>query len=169
MTERETRTQWFTEARFGMFIHWGLYAIPGRGEWYMSEAKIPAEQYEQYMLEFTAKAYDPRDWVRRAKRAGMQYVVLTAKHHDGFCLWPTATTKHSVASSSWKNGQGDVVKELRKACKKYGMRFGLYLSPWDRNAECYGDSPRYNKFFIRQLTELLTNYGEVHEVWFDVR
>ena len=94
-------------------------------------------------------------------------VILTAKHHDGFCLWPTATTKHSVASSSWKNGQGDVVKELRKACKKYSMRFGVYLSPWDRNAECYGDSPRYNEFFIRQLTELLTNYGEVHEVWFD--
>ena len=84
MTERETRTQWFTEARFGMFIHWGLYAIPGRGEWYMSEAKIPAEQYERYMQEFTTKAYDPRDWAWRAKRAGMQYVVLTAKHHDGF-------------------------------------------------------------------------------------
>lgn len=70
MTEREARTQWFTEARFGMFIHWGLYAIPGRGEWYMSEAKIPAEQYERYMQEFTTKAYDPRDWARRAKRAG---------------------------------------------------------------------------------------------------
>ena len=79
MTERETRTQWFTEARFGMFIHWGLYAIPGRGEWYMSEAKIPAGQYERYMQEFSAKAYDPRDWARRAKRAGMQYVVLTAQ------------------------------------------------------------------------------------------
>ena len=94
-------------------------------------------------------------------------VLLTAKHHDGFCLWPTATTKHSVASSPWKNGQGDVVRELRKACDKYDMKFGVYLSPWDRNAECYGDSPRYNDFFIRQLTELLTNYGEVHEVWFD--
>lgn len=78
MTEREKRVQWFQNARFGMFLHWGLYAIPGRGEWYMSNARIPAEQYERYMQEFTAKAYDPRDWARRAKRAGMQYVVLTA-------------------------------------------------------------------------------------------
>ena len=76
MTERETRTQWFTEARFGMFIHWGLYAIPGRGEWYMSEARIPAEQYERYTQEFTTKAYDPRDWARRAKRAGMQLSLI---------------------------------------------------------------------------------------------
>ena len=82
------------------------------------------------------------------ENAGFKMVILTAKHHDGFCLWPTATTKHSVASSPWKNGQGDVVKELRKACDKYDMKFGVYLSPWDRNAECYGDSPRYNDFFI---------------------
>ena len=86
MTEREQRVQWFQEARFGMFLHWGLYAIPGRGEWYMSGARMPAEEYERYMREFTAKAYDPRDWARRAKQAGMRYVVLTAKHHDGFCL-----------------------------------------------------------------------------------
>ena len=80
MMERKKRTLWFQAARFGMFLHWGLYAIPGRGEWYMSEAKIPADQYKCYMREFTATAYDPKDWARRAKQAGMQYVVLTAKH-----------------------------------------------------------------------------------------
>ena len=139
------------------FLHFSINAFTGR-EW--------GDGKEDPNL-FNPTELDAEQWVSNLKEAGFKMVILTAKHHDGFCLWPTATTKHSVASSSWKNGQGDVVKELRKACKKYGMRFGLYLSPWDRNAECYGDSPRYNKFFIRQLTELLTNYGEVHEVWFD--
>ena len=99
MTEREKRVQWFQNARFGMFLHWGLYAIPGRGEWYMSNARIPAEQYERYMQEFTAKAYDPRDWARRAKRAGMQYVVLTAKHHDGFCLFDSKLTDYKSTNA----------------------------------------------------------------------
>ena len=93
--------------------------------------------------------------------------ILTAKHHDGFCLWPTATTQHSVAFSPWREGQGDVVKEVKAACDKYNMKFGVYLSPWDRNAESYGDSPRYNALLTEQLTELLTRYGEIHEVWFD--
>ena len=101
------------------------------------------------------------------KEGGFKMALLTAKHHDGFCLWPTATTEYSVKNSPWKEGKGDVVRELREACEKYGLKFGVYLSPWDRNAECYGDSPAYNQFFIQQLTELLTNYGEVHEVWFD--
>ena len=94
-------------------------------------------------------------------------VILTAKHHDGFCLWPTAATRHSVAASEWRGGKGDVVKEVKAACDKYGLKFGVYLSPWDRNADCYGDSPKYNDFFVQQLTELLTNYGEIDEVWFD--
>ncbi|UBD70497.1 MULTISPECIES: alpha-L-fucosidase [Bacteroides] len=116
---------------------------------------------------FNPTELDCEQWVRTLKEAGFKMAIITAKHHDGFCLWPTKTTRHSVASSSWKNGKGDVVRELRDACKKYGIKFGVYLSPWDRNASCYGDSPAYNRFFIEQLTELLTNYGEVHEVWFD--
>lgn len=116
---------------------------------------------------FNPTALDCEQRVRNLKEAGFRMAILTAKHHDGFCLWPTKTTKHSVAFSPWKEGKGDVVRELRDACKKYGLKFGVYLSPWDRNADCYGDSPAYNKFFIEQLTELLTGYGEVHEVWFD--
>lgn len=139
------------------FLHFGINTFTGR-EW--------GDGKEDPAL-FNPSELDAEQWVRTLKEAGFKMVLLTAKHHDGFCLWPTATTKHSVASSPWKNGQGDVVKELRAACDKYDMKFGVYLSPWDRNAECYGDSPRYNEFFIRQLTELLTNYGEVHEVWFD--
>ena len=116
---------------------------------------------------FNPTELDVRQWAKTLKDAGMKLVILTCKHHDGFCLWPTKTTKHSVASSPWKDGQGDVVKELREACDEFGLKFGVYLSPWDRNAACYGDSPKYNQFFKDQLTELLTWYGKVDEVWFD--
>lgn len=116
---------------------------------------------------FNPTELDCEQWVLALKDGGFKYAILTAKHHDGFCLWPTATTEHSVKNSPWRDGKGDLVKEFSEACKKHGLKFGVYLSPWDRNAECYGDSPAYNKFFIEQLTELLTNYGEVYEVWFD--
>ncbi|HLE55762.1 MAG TPA: alpha-L-fucosidase, partial [Rhodothermia bacterium] len=98
---------------------------------------------------------------------GFKAMVLTAKHHDGFCLWPTKTTPHSVASSPFRSGRGDVVREFVDACRAEGLRVGLYLSPWDRNHPAYGDSPRYNDVYIAQLTELLTQYGEISEVWFD--
>ena len=94
-------------------------------------------------------------------------MILTAKHHDGFCLWPTRTTEHSVSKSPWRNGSGDVVRELVDACRADGLRVGLYLSPWDRNNPTYGDSPRYNDLYCDQLTELLTRYGNIAEVWFD--
>ena len=139
------------------FLHFGVNPFTGR-EW--------GDGTEGPNI-FNPTALDCEQWVRTLKDAGFKMALITAKHHDGFCLWPTKTTRHSVASSPWKDGKGDVVRELRDACKKYGIKFGVYLSPWDRNASCYGDSPAYNQFFIEQLTELLTNYGEVHEVWFD--
>lgn len=116
---------------------------------------------------FNPTELDCDQWMRTLKESGFTAAIVIAKHHDGFCLWQTKTTEHSVKNSPWRDGKGDLVKEFSEACKKHGLKFGVYLSPWDRNAECYGDSPAYNKLFVEQLTELLTNYGEVYEVWFD--
>lgn len=115
---------------------------------------------------FNPSAVDCRQWAAVAKAAGMKGIVITAKHHDGFCLWPSKYSTHTVRESLWKDGQGDLLRELSDACKEYGLKFGVYLSPWDQNHPAYG-TPEYNAVFVNTLTEVLTNYGEVFEQWFD--
>jgi alpha-L-fucosidase len=140
-----------------MFIHFGVNTFTNR-EW--------GDGKEDPAI-FIPTKLDALQWARAANEAGFKAMVLTAKHHDGFCLWPTKTTRHSVASSPFRGGKGDVVREFVDACRLTGLKVGLYCSPWDRHEPTYGDSPRYNDLFCDQLTELLTQYGPVHEVWFD--
>lgn len=140
-----------------IFLHFGVNTFTGK-EW--------GEGKEDPAI-FNPVALDARQWVRAAKQAGFASVVLTAKHHDGFCLWPSAATTHSVASSPFRGGKGDVVREFTDACRAEGVGAGLYLSPWDRHEPSYGDTPRYNDYYERQLTELLSQYGALTEVWFD--
>ena len=115
---------------------------------------------------FNPTELDCEQWVKAVKSSGMKGLILTAKHHDGFCLWQTKYTEHSMKNSPYKNGKGDIVKECADACKKHGIKFGYYLSPWDRNSPLYG-TEEYNDYYVNQLTELLTNYGEIFHVWFD--
>ena len=140
-----------------MFLHFGVNTFTDR-EW--------GDGQEDPAI-FAPANLDARQWARSARAGGFRALILTAKHHDGFCLWPTRTTRHSVASSPFRAGHGDVVQEFIEACRAEGLRAGLYLSPWDRNNPLYGDSPRYNDLYVDQLRELLTNYGKIAEVWFD--
>jgi alpha-L-fucosidase len=140
-----------------MFLHFGVNTFTDR-EW--------GDGREDPAI-FAPARLDARQRARAARDSGFRALVLTAKHHDGFCLWPTATTRHSVAASPWRGGSGDVVREFVDACAAEGLRAGLYLSPWDRNHPTYGDSPAYNDVYAAQLTELLTRYGRISEVWFD--
>jgi alpha-L-fucosidase len=141
----------------GLFVHFGVNTFTNR-EW--------GDGSEDPRI-FNPARLDAGQWARVARDAGFRHVILTAKHHDGFCLWPTETTDHSVRSSPWRGGQGDVVREMVDACRAEGLGVGLYLSPWDQNAPAYGDTRAYNDFYARQLNELLTWYGPIVEMWFD--
>lgn len=145
------------ELEFYAFIHFGMNTMTDR-EWGLGN-EDPAL--------FDPDALDTDQWMLSIKSAGMTGVILTAKHHDGFCLWPSKVTAHSVASSPWRNGSGDLVAEVAESARRHGLRFGVYVSPWDRTEESYGSGSAYDDFFVAQLTELLTQYGPVFSVWFD--
>lgn len=181
---RTERTKWFCDARFGMFIHWGLYAIPARGEWLRSIEKMPSDEYDRFFDEFTAENYNPREWARLAKKAGMKYAVLTAKHHDGFCLFDTQYTDFKSTNAPCKR---DLVREFIEAFREEGIRVGLYFSIIDwhhpdfphygdkihpmRDNEEYKnakhDFDNYLIYMHSQVRELLTNYGHLDIMWFD--
>ncbi len=182
--EMKNRTKWYTDARFGMFIHWGLYAIPARGEWVMSHEEIPLEEYRKYFDLFDPVDCDPKKWVKAAKNAGMKYAVLTAKHHDGFCLYDSAYTDYKITNT--KAGR-DIVKEFVDACHEEEIGAGLYFSILDwshpdfpkygdmfhpmRKNEAYKDEKidfdRYLEFMHNQVEEIVTKYGKIDLLWFD--
>ena len=181
---RRQRIAWFQEARFGMFIHWGLYSIPARGEWVRSQERMSAEDYQTYFDEFDPKDYDPKTWARAAKEAGMRYAVLTAKHHDGFCLFDSKLTDYKATKT--KAGR-DLVREFVDAFRGEGLRVGLYYSlidwhhpefphygdrqhPERDNAAFKGarhDFNIYLKYMHAQVEELVSSYGKIDLLWFD--
>lgn len=184
MGTREERTKWFLQDRFGMFIHWGLYSIPARGEWIRGNERMSREQYMTYFDEFDASRYDPKKWASAAKAAGQKYAVLTTKHHDGFCLFDSKLTDFKATNTP---AGRDLVREYVDAFRAEGIAVGLYYSiiDWhhddypgygdkahpDRDNEAAKDKPidfdRYLEYMHGQVKELLTNYGKIDIMWFD--
>jgi alpha-L-fucosidase len=184
--QKVQRMKWWTEARFGMFIHWGLYALPARHEWVKNRERMTNEQYQRYFELFDPDLYNPKEWARMAKAAGMKYVVLTAKHHEGFCLWDSKYTDYKATNTPFGR---DLIKEYVEAFRGEGLKVGFYYSLIDwhhpdytidrnhpqrqENDEDYEklnvgkDMARYREYMKHQVRELLTNYGEISIIWFD--
>ncbi|MDQ2720867.1 MAG: alpha-L-fucosidase [Bacteroidota bacterium] len=154
-TPTQSQLKW-QDMEFYFFMHFGPNTFTGL-EW--GKGTENAEVFDP-------KNVDCDQWCRIAKAAGATGIIITAKHHDGFCLWPSKYSTHTVRESNWKNGKGDVLKELSAACKKYGLKLGVYLSPWDRNHPAYG-TPKYNDVFVNMLKEIFSNYGLIWELWWD--
>ena len=188
--QRDARRAWWTHDRFGMFIHFGLYAAPARHEWVQSNERIAPDDYmKRYMPRFNPDLFDAKDWARRARKAGMKYVVLTAKHHEGFCLWDTRTTDFKITNTEFGR---DIVREFVDAVRAEGLRVGLYFSIKDWHHPDYlvdathplrpaggftdetyetlnkgRDWDRYREFMYAQVRELLTDYGKIDIIWYD--
>lgn len=175
-----SQQNWFDEARYGMFIHWGAYSVAGRGEWVRNREMIPQEEYVQkYASQFRAENYDPRQWARLAKASGMKYVVLTTRHHDGFCLWDTKTTDYNATKLG---PMRDLLSPYVEALRAEGLKVGFYYSVADWNHPDYPaayarDWPtewpdkaahqRFVRYYTEQVRELLTNYGKIDVLWYD--
>ncbi len=183
--QRAARMKWFTEARFGLFIHWGVYSVPAGewkgktnyGEWFMEETHMPVSQYEKFAQQFNPVKFDARQWAALAKEAGVKYLVITSKHHDGFGMFPSQETDWCIKSTPF---QRDPLKELSEACREAGIKFCLYHSimdwhhpdwgkrrAWNDKATGKPDMDRYTAYMKRQLKELVTNYGPLGILWFD--
>lgn len=182
--QKEERMKWWHNDHFGMFIHWGLYSMPARHEWVRNHEKISNEEYEKYFNNFEPDLYNPKEWARKAKEAGMKYFVITTKHHEGFCLWDSKYTDYKVTNTPIKR---DLLKEMVDAFRAEGLKVGFYYSlidwhhpdfpvdhihPMRDNAEARAanskkDIKKYQQYLKNQVTELLTQFGEIDELWLD--